>query len=314
LLVRWASRWSTDNYFFPRGIGPGGILELWLDVPCVLVAGWVTTRIYQAASRRGFLAWAVYPFFLVLCIVTSSLHAVQNFRFLYDLPSLMFFSLGLYLIYFRKSTLLFVALFAVATLNRETTLLLLPFFVLSACVRPNSTAHQLNAATHGLTLIEGPTSSVRFHWRRAFSPDIAVPTLLMLGYWTAWHLFIFHLFRNNVSEYYPRLSFNWIYFSHLRYYPQLLSAFAYLLPFLAVFRKRITDPQLRVWIWVLPFWYVLMAVWGLLVETRIFGELLPFLACGAALIAEETLVCAVRRSSTAGRQDPEESAVLARAA
>lgn len=299
LLLRWASRWSTDNYFFPRGIGPGGILELWIDIPCVFIAGWVTTRIYQAATRRGLLAWAVYPFFLVLCVVTYSLHAVQNFRFLYDLPSLAFFSVGLYLIYFRKSTLLFVALFAVATLNRETTLLLLPFFVLSACLRPDSASHH----QHALVLISPSPHRERFHWRNALDPAIAIPTLLMLGYWFAWHVFIFHLFRNNVSEYYPRLSFNWIYFSHIRYYPQLVSAFAYLAPFLVLFRRKIADPQLRLWIWILPAWYALMTVWGLLVETRIFGELLPFLACSAVLIAEEALAAAVANNTIADSQE-----------
>jgi hypothetical protein len=316
LLVRWASRWSADNYFFPRGIGPGGILELWLDIPCVVIAGWVATRIYQAASRRGWLAWAVYPLFLVLSTVTYTLHAVQNFRFVYDLPSLMFFALGLYIIYFRKSTLLLVALFAFATLNRETTLLLLPFFVLSACVRPDSTWHHSHAASHTLALVAPCQARARFEWRRALDPDIAIPTLLMLGYWIAWHVFIFHLFRNNASEYYPRLRFNWIYLSHARYYPQLLSAFDYLFPFLIIFRSRIRDGQLRAWLWLLPGWYVLMAVWGLLVETRIFGELLPFLACVAALIGEEALAAAVRKpaATKAGAEQSEESAPLAQAA
>jgi hypothetical protein len=135
LVLHYASRLSLNAYFFPRGIGPGGILQLWLDLPCVLVAGWATVRIYQAASRQRLLDWLVYPLFLVLCTVTFILHAVQNFRFIYDLPSLMFFALGLYLIYFRKPVALLVALFAVSTWNRETTLFLIPFFLLSECVR-----------------------------------------------------------------------------------------------------------------------------------------------------------------------------------
>ena len=295
LMLRYASQWSADNYFFPRGIGPGGILEFYLDVPCVLIAGWVALRLYQAASRHQLLGWFVYPFFLVLCTVTYILHAVQNFRFVYDLPSLMFFALGLYLIYFRKSTLLFVALFAIATINRETTLLMLPFFVLSACVRSSGPAAVTSASSQPIAL--SIVRASRFDWRRALQFEVALPVVLMLLYWTAWHIFIFHLFRNNVSEYYPRLSFNWIYVSHLRYYPQLLSAFGYLLPFLIAFRRKIRDPQLRVWMWTIPAWYALMSIWGLLVETRIFGELLPFIACTGALVAEEALTAATQRTN-----------------
>jgi hypothetical protein len=314
-MLRHASSWSSDNYFFPRGVGPGGVLELYLDIPCVLIAGWATLRLYQAASRRQLLGWLVYPLFLLLCTVTYVLHAVQNFRFVYDLPSLMFFALGLYLIYFRKSTALLVALFAVATWNRETTLLLIPFFLLSACIRtPNSAAAELRSGEPGALSLIPARPRTRFDGRRALQPDVALPAALMLAYWVAWHLFIFHLFRNNRSEYYPRLDWNWNYVSHLRYYPQLLSAFGYLLPFLIVFRKKIADPQLRIWMWTIPVWYALMTVWGLLVETRIFGELLPFIACAAALIAEEALTTAVERNSIITEPEDEESLSLVQAA
>ena len=45
------------------------------------------------------------------------MHTVQNFRFVYDLPSLMFFAAGMYIVYFRKHWIYFSLLFAVATLN-----------------------------------------------------------------------------------------------------------------------------------------------------------------------------------------------------
>lgn len=307
LMIRYASHLSSDNYFFPRGIGPGGILELYIDIPCVLIAGWVAVRLYQASSRRQLLGWLIFPLFLVLCTVTYILHAVQNFRFLYDMPSLMFFSLGLYLIYFRKSTTLLVALFAIATINRETTLLLIPFFLLSACLQPSATG-----APRCTSLSLVPRS--KFEWRCALRFDVLLPAVLMLAYWIAWHLFIFHLFRNNRSEYYPRFSWNWNYFSHIRYYPQLLSSFGYLLPFLVLFRNKIRDPQLRLWLWTLPLWYALMTVWGLLVETRIFGELIPFLACAAALIAEEQLVATLEKSKPSPGSDDEEKPHLLQAA
>ncbi|HEY6447894.1 MAG TPA: hypothetical protein VIY53_15645 [Acidobacteriaceae bacterium] len=302
-MAHLAADWSKNQYFFPHGIGPGGVVEFYLDVPCVLIAGWVAVRIYRAASRRHLLEWLVYPLFLVLCTVSYSLHAVQNYRFIYDMPSLMFFALGLYLIYFRKPVLWLVALFAVATLNRETALLLIPFFALSACVRPRrlpqaerTELHQSSSTGDGPLLAMRPApGSSGFQWRRALRPQIAVPALLMLAYWAVWHVFIFHLFRHNPSEYYPRIAFNWYCLHRLRYYPQLFSACGYLLPFLLLYRHKLNDAQLRIWMWVIPVWYALMAIWGILVETRVFGELLPFVACAGTLIAEESLVAAIER-------------------
>jgi hypothetical protein len=67
-----------------------------------LIAGWVAVRLNQASSRRHLLRWLIYPLFLVLCTVSYILHAVQNYPFIHVLPSMAFFALGLYLIYFRK--------------------------------------------------------------------------------------------------------------------------------------------------------------------------------------------------------------------
>lgn len=306
-MVHYASTLAMNGYFFPHGIRPSQVVEFYLDIPCVLIAGWVAVQIYRASSRRQLLEWLVYPLFLVLCVVSYILHTVQNYRFVYDMPSLAFFSLGLYLIYFRKSKLLLAALFAVATLNRETTLLLLPFYLLSECVRgeaarPSSASRSAPSPTAGASrrlaivpLLPVGSPRSRVYLRRVLRPEVVIFTLLMLMYWVVWHVFIFHIFQHNSSEYYPRTVFNLYCFERLRYYPQLLSAGGYLLPFLFIFRKNVRDAQLRIWMWTIPAWYALMFTWGILVETRVFGELLPFIACAGALIAEEWLTAAVRR-------------------
>jgi hypothetical protein len=310
-MVRYASQLSMNEYFFPHGIGPAGVVQLWLDLPCVLVAGWVTVRLYQAATRKHLLGWLVFPFFLVLCTVTYILHVVQNYRFIYDMPSLMFFALGLYLIYFRKPVTLLVALFAVATWNRETTLLLIPFFLLSACVRRRSdTAEQGSVVS---VMGEGPGMAT-VQWRRMLRPGVAGPAALMLAYWAAWHMLVFHLFRHNSSEYYPRISFNWQCVRRLRYYPQLFSAGGFLLPFVLLFRRKVRDAQLRAWLWMIPCWYAVMAVWGILVETRVFGELLPLIACAGMLIAEESLAATVQQRKQGEVAEEEDHERQARAA
>jgi hypothetical protein len=321
-LVHYASRLSMNGYFFPHGVGPGGVVEFWLDLPCVLVAGWATVQIYKAASRTHLFAWLVYPLFLVLCTVTYILHVVQNFRFIYDMPSLMFFALGLYLIYFRKPVTLLVALFAVATWNRETTLLLIPFFLLSACVRrgrqtPEAGSWRTSDEPERVHLLRGLSEDPRmakFRWRRVLRPEVAVPAALMLAYWAAWHSLVFHLFRHNASEYYPRILFNWQCIRRLRYYPQLFSAGGFLLPLILLLHKRVRDVQLRVWLWMIPCWYAVMSVWGILVETRVFGELLPLIACAATVIAEESLVTAMQRRPWGELAGDEERERQARAA
>ncbi|HEX4037532.1 MAG TPA: hypothetical protein VHX37_05690 [Acidobacteriaceae bacterium] len=326
-MVHYASRLAMNGYFFPHGIGPSEVVQFWLDIPCLLIAGWVTVRLYQAASRRHLLTWLVYPLFLGLCAVSYILHTIQNFRFFYDMPSLALFSLGLYIIYFRKPRLLLVALFALATLNRETTLFLIPFYLAAELARSRPSGP--NVVSPGTLAVDDRQGRATLpillrvlsmpvlqglRWKRLLRPEVVITTVLLLAYWAAWHVFIFHLFRHNASDYYSRLSFNFYCLRRIRYYPQIFSACGYLLPFLIVFRKHIHDPQLRLWMWVIPGWFAVMAVWGILVETRVFGELLPVVACCTAVIAEEIFAAAVLRRHRSEVEDREETVHLVRAA
>ena len=263
-LRAYAWRLSRNTYFFPRGVLAHDVLEFFVDIACVLGAGWATTRIYRAASRTQLLRPLVYPLFLGLCATAYILHTVQNFRYVYDLPSLFFFAIGFYIIYFRKPATWFVAWFAVATLNRETTLLLLPFFALS-----------------------GAIAGGRMHWRRLWKPETLAVVVPLAVYWAVWHHVVFGVFHSNASEYYSRVPFNLRCFVRLRYWPQLASCFGFLLPMLFLGRRYVHDPQLRAWVWALPVWCGFMFTWGILVETRVFGELLPFVSAYAAVMAEE---------------------------
>ena len=274
-LIAYAGQLSRNTYFFPRGIVASEVLEFFLDIACVLFAGWVSTRIYRAASRRHLLQPLVFPIFLGLCILAYILHTVQNFRYVYDMPSLAFFAGGFYLIYFRKPALWFITLFAIATLNRETVLLLLPFYAFSAAVEQG-----------------------RFEWRALFAPRVMQVVLPLALYWAVWHHVVFGIFAHNASEYYPRVPFNLRCFARLRYYPQLLSCFGFLGPFLFAGRRFVADQQLRIWLWALPLWYGFMFTWAILVETRVFGELIPFLAVYTAVMGEEWLARRMLTSSS----------------
>ncbi len=288
----WSTRYAADlarnHYFFPVGVSAGMVLEFFLGIPCVLFSGWVAVRLYEASSRRLLIAPLVYPLFLGLCTLAYVLHTVQNFRYVYDMPSLAAFAGGFYLIRFRKPLAWFVLLFAVATLNRETTLLLLPFWALGEVTYRSG----------------GPG------WRALVTPRVLGACGLMLLYWVFWHHTVFSIFGANPSEYYPRLRFNLHCFLRLRYWPQLASAFGYLWPFLIVYRKGVRDPLLRAWLLVLPLWYGFMLFWGIVTETRVFGELVPFLAPVAALMAEEVLATRILRQDL--REQPGYRGALSR--
>jgi hypothetical protein len=276
--IWYAEKLSRNDYFFPHGVTPAVVLEFYIGIACVLFSGWVAVRIYLAASRVHLLPWLVYPLFLAICCVTYVLHTVQNFSYVYDLPSLAAFSLGFYLIYFRKPLLWFVIFFAIATLNRETTLLILPFWALSQGI--------------------GSTGGVV--WKNLFRPRVLLVLTALGIYWLVWHRVVYSVFAHNASEFYTRPLYNLKFYVRLRYWPQLASAFGYLWPFLIVYRKQVKDAQLRAWLLVLPVWYGFMLLWGVITETRIFGETIPMLAPVAVLIVEEHIcsrIAALPRSS-----------------
>jgi hypothetical protein len=276
--THYADRLARNQYFFPHGVTAGLALEFYLGIVCVLFSGWVAVRLYQAGTRRGLLGPLVFPIFLGLCVLMYVLHTVQNFRYVYDLPSLAAFAGGFYLIYFRKPLVWFVLLFAVATLNRETTLLLLPFWAISQTVGPDA----------------------RIRWRLLTSTRVLCVLGALGAYWALWHHVVYGIFSTNASEYYPRLLFNLKCFVRLRYWPQLASAFGFLWPFLIVYRRHLRDAQLRAWLLVLPVWYAFMLLWAIVTETRVFGELMPFLAPVAAILAEEVFAAKLLRQGLGG--------------
>ena len=261
-----ARPFARSHFWFPRPVQPEVLVQAAINVISLLAAGWFTMKIYRASSPRQLLAPFVYPLLLAACAGTYVLHTVQNFRFIYDLPSLAFFAAAMYLIYFRKPWVYFAALFVLATLNRETTLLLLPLYLMDQAVQDGE-----------------------FRWSRAIEPGAVLRVVPLAAFWIVWQMFVHHHFAHNRSEFYPR--FNWNVKSLLAPFawPQLLSASGYLLIFVVAYRRRIGDPQLRAWFWIVPVWCVFMFVYGILIETRVFGELIPFVVCASALIFEQMI-------------------------
>jgi hypothetical protein len=263
---------ARSHFWFPKPVAPEVLVQAAIDVFCLLVAGYFTTKIYEASSGRRLLTPMVYPLLLVACGATYVMHTVQNFRFVYDLPSLAFFATAMYLMYFRWHWIYFAGVFLLATMNRETTLLLLPLFLLNEAVKGGRLRWPL-----------------LLQWRTL---RLVVPLLM---FWVGWQILMRHVFAGNVSEFYPRINWNVKSLVVPQAWPQLLSACGYLFLFVVVMRRQIRDPQLRAWFWLLPVWAGFMFVYGILIETRVFGELIPLIVCTTLLIVEEGLVAKMAR-------------------
>ena len=81
-LLEWlAVPFGRSRFWFPRPVAPEVLVQALIDVGCLLLAGWLTTKIYQASSRRQLLTPFIYPLMLVVCGATYVMHTGQNFRF-----------------------------------------------------------------------------------------------------------------------------------------------------------------------------------------------------------------------------------------
>jgi hypothetical protein len=266
-LTCLAARISLLHVWFPTGVSAEGFVQAAVDVPSVVIAGLVARELYRRTSPTGILTSWMYPLALLLVLSTYALPTIHVFRFVYDLPSLAFFSLGLLLIYTRAHPLLLAAVFLLGTMNRETTLLLLPFFVLAQCSRGK-----------------------QWDFRRLYSKPVFQTSVPLLVTWLLWHLWVVHHFRANPSAAGPRF---WVNLGTLLIplaWPQLLMTCMFPMLFVFTSRRHIRDSILRSWVWALPIWFACMLHYGLLVESRIFGELISYLACASALIAEDKVL------------------------
>ncbi len=281
-LNQWAVKLSALQGWFPQRVHPEAFVEAAIDVACVLCTGLITRRIYHASSRTGMLTPYAYPLTLVMIAATYTFQTMHSLRFVYDFPSMALFGAGVYLLYFRCSRLLLGALFIVATLDRETSIFLLPLYLTAAYLRPST------------------ESRPRTIWQRSTLLFVLALTTL----WIAWHLYVVRHYAHNPSASGPRLWLNLGIIACPIAWPQLLSTCAYLWPFIFLYRRRIPDPMLRACIWLLPPWFIVMLRYGLVLEPRIFGELIVIAAPAAILIAESLLLDHLDslRSKTAARQ------------
>jgi hypothetical protein len=294
--LRWAhnSPWlshlalqlNAQHAWFPHGVRPEGVVEAAIDLLCVIITGLVAKSLYDASSPRKLLSQYVYPLTLLMVAGTYCLNTIHRFRFVFDLPSMAFFSIGLYLIYFRRSVILFALLFCIATINRETTLFLLIVCLLTRWSRATGASRS--------TIL-----------KQVFDLRTTLLLTSLSLFWIVWRRWVFHHFSANPSATGPRF---WLNIGTLLWpttWAQFLCAFAFCWPLCLAGRTLVRDKTLHAWYWVLPVWLLFMMRYGILIETRVFGELIPCLACFATLIAEENLLRRIGSHSEACTTEPQ---------
>jgi hypothetical protein len=270
----YARPWIMQHFAHSSGAftmekGPFYLLSL----GSLAVAAIYTQRLYNAVTEQNLLSFLVFPAFLYTVIWTYLIHSEANFSYPYDFPGLAFFTAGLYYIYCRKYLPLLLVIL-IGTFNRETTLFLIGIYCIDAATRGDED----DTRTGGFDLRQIP-------WVRV----AALSTI-----WLAIKVGLSHAFASNDrSEDFLRLGYN---FERLtpRLWPAMLNICGYLLPLILLFHKKLEPRRFRNYLWIMPVWFGIMLCTGVLVETRIYGELCSFCAV-AAVVMTESLISSMYR-------------------
>ena len=273
------SQWIVKHLVHTNGVytadrGPFYVISLL----AILVAGIFVQKLYMVVSERQTLKFLVYPLFLFAIMWSYSIHNEADFSYPYDLLSVAFFTVGLYVIYMRRFWPLALILL-IGTMNRETTLFLIGIYVLDAASRPFAKTE--DSLTERLSLNSVP-------WLRV--------ALLVCIWLTIKVTLARHFADNDSSENYVRIAEN---FGRLkpRLWPALLNICGYMLPVVFLMRRYLQPTRFANYLFILPFWFAAMFYTGVIVETRIYGELCSFTAVALTVIIERYLEQQASRSS-----------------
>ena len=189
----------------------------------------------------------------------------------YDLPSLAFFAIALSLIIAGRMAWLY-GVFAIASVNRESTLFLIALFALwrsASLDRASLTSRRgLLALSHilGLSAVWLAIRVLLKHW--IHPPPI--PGFELAG-------FEIHVLDNLGYLFRPY------------YWTSFLSLFGFTWIFVYAHWREIPDPGIRRMLWIGPVYLLAMYIVGVLSEIRIFGELIPLFAISFTLLLREFL-------------------------
>ncbi len=218
----------------------------------------------------------VYSFWAALLLAFMALVDLASswdnpFTTPYDVPSLMFFALCIYLV-LRRSWWVYYPIFVLAVFNRETACFITVFFAVWEWVR----LEQL-----------GTTVARRLQW---IVPNVSMQTLI----WIAIKVWLAHHFAGNPTEKTAEHA-NGLFLTHFTYnlkelfkvfqWPLYASICGFSLPFLWLQRRWIQCRGLALALAViLPLSFIGLIIVGVIVEIRIFSEWIALVSVAVALI------------------------------
>lgn len=227
----------------------------------MLLAGLAAMKLYRVAAPDAPMPELAFALLVVICLFDFVLSV--PFSFPYDLPATAFLGWGSYFALRRRFWPL-LAVFLAGTWNRETTLFLV--------------------GVYALTLMTAEDGALR--WRRLRATDYGRVLALACG-WAVITGVQKYAYRANPTEAGPRISGNLHHLLNPMLWPNILSASAFLLPWVYLNRRRIAFAPLRHALLILPFWVLLLLSVGQVLELRIYGDISVPIAVAAALIVVE---------------------------
>lgn len=239
------------------------VLALFLaDLLSLAVIAVVVRAFYRHLCPRGRLS--SMPYFLVLWMASETyiVRFQEAIYFPYDLLAAALFTACIYLCY-RRRYLLLLPVFVLACFNRETIVMIVPLLLVNLFVRD--------------------TDTPRVPFFRMKEIPVAA---LMVAIWATIYVHFRHVYAGNQTELGLRVHENLHFLSNPQFWPQIASACGFLLPVPLLFWRFIPPARLRFYTLLIPAWIAVMFAVGLLGESRIFGELIGFLAVLCTLLFE----------------------------
>jgi hypothetical protein len=317
ILMAWIMRLADHNGPWNRIAShlrgtlhdPATLAVALIGLLSILVTALVIHRWYLLASPTRRLPSLPFALFLWMVYATYLARFQEAIYFPYDLLNVALFTLALYLC-FTERYLLLAILFPIACLNRETVILILLPLAINAWLhlRPTSTpsrpplpetartAHPLipesalvaDPPLPQATLVAHPPLSQATlaadppvpESAPAARPPVreAVLAVLFLAIWLAIHIHYTHLFAANATELGNRIHENVRFLENPQTWSQILSGAGFLLLVPFLWFRLMPNRRLLLYSSLIPVWILAMFVYGLLPESRVFGEVIGLLA------------------------------------
>lgn len=270
ILAKPIDALSLQDYFSPPFDNAYRIADTIISTISIALSVYFTYRIILHFTQVKYFAQLASLLVIYMAYFNYILaYGVYNFSYPYDLPQLAFFSAALFFLY-RQAFLYFYIVFVISTINRETSIFLLVFLMLSYIVNP------------------GPLRKPAINWLIAGLASFAlIKYLLLLAY------------GHNAHEIPQRAAYGglWVWQLGLnlkillmpQYWADILSNFGFIWLIVLFWFRYLNQDELKRCLWAIFPWIVGMMFVGRILEIRIFGELIPFITVVIAVIVRNRM-------------------------